>query len=277
MTPRPHCHVLLLVEDRPGGGDLVRSMLETARRSYEIQLAVRIADAAVILENGNVDVILLDLDLADRQGIQTVEEARRVAGNIPIVVLTGEDNDEQAMACLDAGAQDYLSKSELAGRNLERSIGYAVGRVREAQLREQRATLERYRALSSAEQTTTVTASMIGSGAISERYPERFESVTRHYHELLEAYLRQGATWSESARAMRESIVTELGDVAGGPRDLLDVHVAALNRACAEQDQRRAAEKVFESRLLALEMMGLLVDYYRVGQRRLVSGQGGAP
>ena len=62
--------------------------------------------------------------------------------------------------------------------------------------------------------------------------------------------------------------VTELGDLGGGPRDLLDMHVAALDRALALYQDPHARAIVYESRLLALQMMGLLVDYYRVGHRR---------
>ena len=63
-------------------------------------------------------------------------------------------------------------------------------------------------------------------------------------------------------------MVTQLGDASGGPRDLLDVHVAALDQAMALFTDAHASTLVFEARLMALEMMGLLVDYYRVGLRR---------
>jgi hypothetical protein len=65
-----------------------------------------------------------------------------------------------------------------------------------------------------------------------------------------------------------EQVLTCLGDMDAGPRDLLDVHVAALDQAVDGQSSERARTLVVEGRLLALEMMGLLVDYYRVGLRR---------
>jgi hypothetical protein len=62
-----------------------------------------------------------------------------------------------------------------------------------------------------------------------------------------------------------------LGDMDAGPRDLLDVHVAAMDQAVDGQCSARARTLVIEGPLLALETMGLLVDYYRAGLRRRVA------
>jgi hypothetical protein len=71
------------------------------------------------------------------------------------------------------------------------------------------------------------------------------------------------------AQERKERLVTCLGNVTGGPRDLLDVHVAALEQFV---DRHRLDEAgrgvVLDARLLAVEMMGLVVDHYGVGQRR---------
>ena len=66
-----------------------------------------------------------------------------------------------------------------------------------------------------------------------------------------------------------ERVVTIIGGANGGPRDLLDVHVAALEHVFERVPN--AGAFVYEARLVALEMMGLLVDYYRVGYRRVFS------
>jgi hypothetical protein len=65
-----------------------------------------------------------------------------------------------------------------------------------------------------------------------------------------------------------ELVIAALRAANGGPRDLLDVHLAALESALARNGETHGRSVVFEARLLALEMMGLLVDYYRVGHRR---------
>jgi DNA-binding response OmpR family regulator len=188
---------------------------------------------------------------------------------IPIVVLTGRDDEDLALACIDAGAQDFLPKSEIHAQNLKRAIGYAATRIREMQLHELQETLGRYRALSSSTMTTSVTADLAGSGAVSMRKPDVFEAAVAAYFGLLEPYLLREADRIRAPRTDMECIITALGDAGAGPRDLVDVHVTALDRALALYDDPHSRTVVFEARLLALEMMGLLVDFYRVGHRRL--------
>lgn len=265
----PAARVLLLVEDNAADAELVTDiLLEAERESYQILRAPRLADALQSLEAMRIDVMVLDLRLPDCAGVDTVRAVHKAAASVPIVVLTGTDDEALALACIEAGAQDYLAKTDVHPRNLKRAIGYAIRRVREAQLCELHDSLERYRALSSANQRTTVTAAMVGSGAISLRSPETFAIITDSYFALLEPFLTRKVDSVGAPRTDMERVVTTLGDANGGPRDLLDVHVAVLDRAIARSDDARSRSIVFEARLLALEMMGLLVDYYRVGYRR---------
>jgi len=261
--------VLLLVEDSPGDAMLVEEMLsEAAWSGFIIRHVPRLADAVDELQHNAIDVVVLDLRLPDCSGLETIRRIRSVADQIPIVVLTGSDDDALAQSCIDAGAQDYLAKSEARSRNFRRAVGYAITRVREAQLAELRASLEGYRSLSSSAQSTTVTAGLAGTGPISLRHPAIFARIVREYLGLLEPYLARATTRVVAPREDQERIITLIGDAGGGPRDFLDVHVAALDQAVSRKDDALARSLVFEARLLALEMMGLLVDYYRVGQRR---------
>lgn len=273
MTHRTEqTRVLLLVEDNPGDAELVKTLLSDARDGgFEIVHVPLLSEAVEKLRSTPIDVVVLDLRLPDCAGPEGVRAVRATAGEIPIVVLTGTDDERVAMECLDAGAQDYLAKAEAHAQNLRRSIGYAITRIREAQLRDLRDTLEGYRALSSATQRTTVTAAIAGSGAIAARQPALFEKLIADYMTILDSYVGRAAERPGNEREMLERVVTVLGDASGGPRDLLDVHVAALDRAIAARGDLHARPLMFEARLLALEMMGLLVDYYRVGQRRRFS------
>ncbi len=268
-SPLPSARVLLLVEDNPGDADLVRDMLSTAgSERFEILQAPTVAGAIRSLQDDSVDVIVLDLRLPDCGGVDSVKAIRAVTSSAPIIVLTGADDDALALACIEAGAQDYLHKGEVRPQGLRRAIGYAVGRMREQQLHEMQDTLLRYRSLSTASQGTAVTAALAGSGAVSLRNPQLFARIVANYYRLLEPYLLRETEHLNAPRADKEQVVTQLGDASGGPRDLLDVHVAALDQAMALFTDAHASTLVFEARLMALEMMGLLVDYYRVGLRR---------
>jgi CheY-like chemotaxis protein len=220
------------------------------------------------LRSTDVDVVVLDLRLPDCEGIDTVRAVREIEREVPIVVLTGSDDEKLAIACIDAGAQDYLPKTEVRPQALRRAIGYAITRIRDAQVRRLEETLASYRTLSSATQRTVVTAALAGSGAVAHRNPEAFEAIVRSYYGLIEPYMLREAELVDAPQAAKEVIVTALGEVNGGPRDLLDMHLATLDRALALHQGPHARSIVFESRLLALEMMGLLVDFYRVGHRR---------
>lgn len=260
---------LLLVEDNPGDALLVTERLEDSRpEHYKVTLATSLAEAVRLLRSLRIEVVLLDLSLPDGSGTACVTQLRQEAPEIPIVVLTGSDDDALAEACLRAGAEDFLSKHDDHPRSLHRSIGYAISRVRDHQVRRLEEVLAHYRALSSQTQATTITAALVGSGAVSTRNPAAFDTLVRLYFSLFNQYVSLDSDRLNVAREDKERIITALGDLNGGPRDLIDIHVAALDRATSLSDQPRSRTLVYEARLMALEMMGLLVDYYRVGHRR---------
>lgn len=269
MVVELRTYVLLLVEDNPADISLIEELLDATDSSdYHCIKAESIKDALSCIHHDQIDVILLDLQLPDSMGIESVKKMRAAAGDIPIVVLTGTKDEDFALACIDAGAQDYLLKDDLRTATLRRTIGYAISRQREAQVRDLQHTLNQLRGLSSATARTTATAMLAGTGAVRERYREAFEAIVGDYLELLKKYLEHLVVKKEKPRDHMEFIITRLGDMSAGPRDLMDVHVAALDAAVAGQNPERGRSLAIEGRLFALEMMGLLVDFYRVGQRR---------
>jgi len=123
---------LLLVEDNPDEVQLIERML--AQEPSEPQFGVDVSDtlkgALGKLGTSEYDAILLDLGLPDSEGLNTFAEVSAAAPKTPIIVLTGLHDEEVALRAVRDGAQDYLLKSELAGRTLTRSIKYAVERKR---------------------------------------------------------------------------------------------------------------------------------------------------
>ena len=122
---------ILLVEDNPGDVRLLRETLRDAGTlRYELEHAWRLSEALERLSAGGVDVLLLDLSLPDAQGMQTVARALEAAPDVPIIVLTGLEDDLLAVQAVQAGAQDYLPKGRLDPTLLARSIRYAMERKR---------------------------------------------------------------------------------------------------------------------------------------------------
>ena len=271
MTAQNATRVLLLVEDEPADADLVEDLLEGSDIPFEVVRVQTRAEAIDMLVQRAVDIILLDLNLPDGRGLPSLHAVREVAPDTPTVVLTASDDEKLALSCIDAGAQDYLFKEELRQISLRRTLSYAIARMRESQIRELQETLERFRAL-----TTTVqglrAAAVAGAEALKDRDPGLFEAVAEDYGSLLLAHVRQGGAAPAKPRDLMERIALSLGDAFASHRDLIDLHVTALNRAVERESEARARALANEGRLVALEMMGLLVDYYRTGLQRRTPG-----
>ncbi len=122
---------ILLVEDNPSDAELVRELLsEYPEHSFSIRHELSLGSARTALDDGGTDLILLDLGLPDSQGMETVREMRVAAQGIPIVVLTGLNDEDVGIRTLQEGAQDYLAKGWMNGPALIRSIRYAEERNR---------------------------------------------------------------------------------------------------------------------------------------------------
>jgi len=120
---------LLLVEDNPADHRLVREILsECAHSRFETSHAPSLEAALDLLRSGDFQVMLLDLMLPDASGLDTLIRAHAAAPNLPIIVMTGLDDESLALEAMVAGAQDYLVKGSFDPPLLERSIRYAIGR-----------------------------------------------------------------------------------------------------------------------------------------------------
>lgn len=118
---------LLLVEDDDGDALIVEDLLTWALPGATITRSRTFAAALEELQSG-IDCVLLDLKLPDAEGLDTVTAIRGRAPEIPLIVLTGLDDEAAGGAAVDAGAQDYLVKGSVDGGQLARAIRYAIGR-----------------------------------------------------------------------------------------------------------------------------------------------------
>ena len=121
--------ILLLVEDNPGDARLLREMFsEQGLHNTQLTHVECMSDAEKHLAGSAFDVILLDLGLPDAQGLGAVRRAHSAAPRVPLVVLTGLDDESLAAQALQEGAQDYLIKGQLDARALLRALRYAIER-----------------------------------------------------------------------------------------------------------------------------------------------------
>jgi len=130
---------VLLVEDNSGDVRLLQAILaEVTSVDVELVRVERLSQALQSLSKGTFDVVLLDLSLPDSQGLETCIQIHAQVPQVPIVVLTGLDDETLAVGAVQAGAQDYLVKGKVTGDSLVRSLRYAIERQRtEETLRQQ--------------------------------------------------------------------------------------------------------------------------------------------
>ncbi len=120
---------LLLVEDNPGDARLLREMLnEQDTHKTDLIHVESMGEAEKRLAARVFDAILLDLGLPDARGLEAVKRARAAAPRVPLVVLTGSDDETLAAQALQKGAQDYLIKGQIETRGLFRALRYAIER-----------------------------------------------------------------------------------------------------------------------------------------------------
>lgn len=123
---------ILLIEDNPGDAGLIVELMAQRRLPDEQVLQVpTLAAALQTLKMQSVQAVLLDLHLPDGQGEACVARLRNEAGTVPIVALTGSDDEALALRCIAAGAQDYLPKQDMRASSLRRAIELAIARMQE--------------------------------------------------------------------------------------------------------------------------------------------------
>jgi DNA-binding response OmpR family regulator len=124
---------VLLVEDDYDSVQLVSQRLNaTSLARFEVSWAASLPEGVAHLEQGDYDAVILDLSLPGSEGVATIAGVAAAARRIPIVVLTGSDNLDLAMAAARSGVKDYLVKQDQKAGSLVRAILTAIQRQRGA-------------------------------------------------------------------------------------------------------------------------------------------------
>lgn len=129
MQYRP-IKVLLVDSDEQYVDELQDGLEPEQRALLDVEAVGELSQALARLTQGGLDLVLLSLDLDDSQGMVTFDRAYAFAPDVPFVVISENSDDERAVTTVQAGAQDYLVKSELTGGLLVRSVRHAIERHR---------------------------------------------------------------------------------------------------------------------------------------------------
>jgi len=262
---------VLLVEDNPGDARLVEIALsEPGPVHFRLERVGLLSAALRRLEKEEFDVVLLDLSLPDSQGLDTVVAVRKQSPQVPVVVLTGLDDEHSSVEALRMGAQDYLVKGTATGETLRRTIRYAVerrkiladlkalrenGQDNEASLR---AALAAYRQMVESKSTT------FGDDIdqpLKERKPQFVEDIAELYAELMDGYVGNGEVKPSDPRMAH--LVMRLGEESAGARDVVDLHMRALQRKLSEGGLDGQKALAINAQVFAIEVLGRLLTFYK--------------
>ncbi len=142
MTAQPI--KILVIEDNPGDADLVDVRLDQVKGFRAEVVHVQRLDQALLRAQAEpFDLLLLDLGLPDSRGLDTLQRMQQACPQVPIVVLTGLDDEEVGLEAIRNGAQDYLTKGQINAVLLARAVRHAIERKRNAEaIRQLNADLE---------------------------------------------------------------------------------------------------------------------------------------
>jgi diguanylate cyclase (GGDEF)-like protein len=183
---------ILIVEDNPADVNLMRDALpKRGAIRFDSESVPRLSEGIARLATGGIDLVMTDLGLPDSQGLATFRKLHQAAPDLAIIVLTGNDDQEMAVAAVREGAQDYLVKGQISGGVLVRAVRYALERKRtEKKLSHDKESLEEVNR--KLEQTLEHTQLLASTDSLTNLYNYRrfFEMATREFRSSLR-YQRQ--------------------------------------------------------------------------------------
>lgn len=261
---------ILLVDDNKGNLLALEATLESLGQN--LVKANSGKEALKRLLKDEFAVILLDVKMPGMDGFETARliRQREKTRHTPIIFLTGVSKSEtHELQAYSLGAVDYLFKP-IVPDIVKSKVAVFVDlflkekeRERERERERQERELRRLEALSRPPQTT-VTGRAFGVSPLRESAPERFNDMVRHYGDLMELALEQrGYKVDHDLSEKLQDLAEQLGFLNAGPRDVVDVHAAAMKQELKGANPQKARAHLDDGQLMVVELMGRLVSHYR--------------
>ncbi len=262
---------ILLVENDPQDIELIEEYLKkTTEFTPVLHFASKLSEAERQLSAVAVDLILLDAGLPDSQGLESIRELRKKHPGIPVIVLTGLDDEEVGIKAVQKGAQDYLAKGQIDTQILTRSIRYGIERARLVQeieririKKRQNREVDAWQLLAGP-RLSPVTAQALRLKPVCAEYPKLFADLTREFSKLLEKAIEERIYKVEHCICEElRNISEQLGSLKAGPRDVVELHSDSVGSLIDGVTPQKAEAVLEEGRIMLVQLMGYLASYYR--------------
>ncbi|MDJ0581711.1 response regulator [Crocosphaera sp.] len=275
--PNDTCRVLL-IEDKIENVKLLQDLLSKSQYSslakgltFLITSTDTLKESFGLLQDQQFDVILLDLDLPDSQGLNTLIKLREAVPNTPIIVEMDGQNEGAVVKSFQLGADGYLQIKNLDSNLLVYEIRLGIERQKyRSKINQQQQEISQAQEFANLDSLikstgeTSVTARLFGAYPLQESLPDVFDELVETYGKLLELALEQRIykvdyNISEKLRNLGE----KLGFLKASPRDTIEIHTKVLKEKSKDASIAKAQAYVVEGRLMILELMGYLASFYR--------------
>ncbi len=263
---------ILLVDDNPD--NLFALEVTLAELGENLVLVESGKEALKKLLIQDFAVILLDVQMPDMDGYETASliRKRKKSANVPIIFVSAYDReDEKILKGYESGAVDFILKPiNFTIVKSKVKVFVDLFRMREEKLSQKeresaqlREALESHRLLTGW-QESSVSANMYGAGSLQQRAGTAFTAFEKKYAALLDEYLEALAFSEKPPSQAINQLAWQMGELYAGPRDVVQLHINCVTQKTKNANPKRARAYTVEGRLLALELMGYLVDFYRL-------------
>ncbi len=271
------CHVLL-IEDNLKNIELLEELLSQGQQSslsqgmaFPLTCVTTLKDSLESLKAEKYNIILLNLNLPDSQGLNTLIELREVAPDIPILVEIDNENETTVVESLQLGADGYLPIKTVDSNLLIHEIRLGIERQKyrlklnqkQQELRQEQE-LADLDSLIASSRDTSVTARLFGTYPLKESVPDVFQELIKTYGNLLDLSLEQRIFKVDyNISGELRTLADKLGFLKASPRDTIEIHTQVLKEKTQDIPVVKAQAYVDEGRLMILELMGYLASFYR--------------